>query len=527
MTSASKLGAFAVARSDAPMRLDDLAREVPSAKVRGDGSVIVSGVKHDSRAVVAGDLFVARRGAASDGSKFIEDARHRGAVAVAVDDRVVAESLANAAIPVVQVDDSRVALAYGSAAIYRHPSFSLDVVGVTGTNGKTTTAHLLRGAIDASFGRAACGTIGTLGYTLGDRRELASHTTPEADDIARTMYAMRKLEATHVAMEVSSIALSLRRVDGVRFRVAAFTNFTQDHLDFHGSMEKYAEAKALLFTEHSPGVAVINIDDPVGLELAKKVRGPLVRVSTRRADADVVVSDLQEDKLGSTANVRALGKRFTLRTRLIGAHNIDNAAMTLAIGCALELDLERVSHWFENEAGAPGRMERCDVPADDIVVLVDYAHTPDALLRVLQSVRGRTKAAVLCVFGCGGDRDMTKRRPMGAVAVHADIVVITTDNARSETPEAIAQAIEEGVIAGGMSGITSRDDRRGYVIELDRRKAIEWAVLRALPGDLVVIAGKGHETVQITGSEARHFDDREVAREMLAARRARDAGGGS
>ncbi|HXN33126.1 MAG TPA: UDP-N-acetylmuramoyl-L-alanyl-D-glutamate--2,6-diaminopimelate ligase [Polyangiaceae bacterium] len=497
-------------RPSAGLRLDELVRELPMrAEVVGDAGVRVSGVRHDSREIMRGELFVARRGGNVDGARFVEDAVRRGASAVIASPGAVVPS--SLAVPVILVEDPAAALAYAASAVYAHPSFFLDVVGITGTNGKTTTAHLVRAAVDGALGRPSCGVLGTIGHAFADWRIDAHHTTPEADEIARAMAAMRERGATHVAMEVSSHALELGRVRALRFRVAALTNVTQDHLDFHGSMRAYAEAKARLFTELGPAAAVLNVDDPFGRELAERLRGTVVRVSTRPgAHADVAPEGALLDSSGIDAKVRTPRGEVRVATRLIGAHNFENLLLALGIAFVLELDLERAAAALSREHGAPGRLERCDAPADDVTVLVDYAHTPNALARVLDAVRAAAKGRVWCVFGCGGDRDPTKRGPMGEeVGRRADIALVTNDNPRTEDPRVIAEAVVVGVRRTG----------REPMVELDRGKAIDLAVRSAGAGDVVLIAGKGHEDYQIVGNVKHPFDDRIEARRALEARR--------
>jgi UDP-N-acetylmuramoyl-L-alanyl-D-glutamate--2,6-diaminopimelate ligase len=510
------------------LRLDEIAREIPGhALVLGDPSTRVFGVHHDSRAVAPGDLFVARKGRTSDGRAFLEQARTRGASSVLAEHGSLDE--ASAGIPILSVSDVASGFAYASAAIYGHPAFSLEIVGITGTNGKTTTAHLIRRAIDGIFGAPHCGFIGTVGHAFGDVSNASDHTTPEADEIARVMARFRADGATHVAMEVSSHALALGRVLAVRFRVAAFTNLTQDHLDFHGSMEAYAEAKARLFTTAGPGAAVINVGDATGAAIAARVRAPLVRVTTKLgaavAESEIAPTAVTLSARGIEATLRTPSGPLDVRSRLVGAHNLENLVVAFGVLHALDLDLARAELALRDELGAPGRLERCEGAQDDIVVLVDYAHTPDALEKVLASVRAVTKARIFCVFGCGGDRDTTKRAPMGEAAARgADVLIVTNDNPRSEDPAAIAASIAHGVRMGGRDETTSlalRADASGLVVELDRAKAIALAVDAARAGDVVVIAGKGHEDYQIVGNEKRPFDDRVEARHALARRRAR------
>jgi UDP-N-acetylmuramoyl-L-alanyl-D-glutamate--2,6-diaminopimelate ligase len=492
------------------LRLDELVRELQThAEIVGDASVRVRGVHHDSRAVESGDLFVARKGESFDGARFVSDAVARGAVAVMVASG--AFDAAIAAVPVILVADPQVALAYAASAIYGHPSFSLDVVGITGTNGKTTTTHLVRAAVDGALGQPTCGILGTLGASFAGWRVEGQHTTPEADDIARVMAAMRARKATHVAMEVSSHALAQERVRAVRFRAAALTNVSQDHLDFHGSMRAYADAKRRLFVDLGPETVVLNVDDAFGRELCASIFAPIVRVSARAGvDADVVPRDVRVESTGIEATVRTPTGDVRIASRLLGTHNLENLLLALGIAHALDLDLERAAAALSGEPGAPGRLERCDAIEDDVIVLVDYAHTPDALVRVLDAVRSVAPARIWCVFGCGGDRDATKRGPMGEVVGRlANVAIVTNDNPRTEDPRAIAEAVVEGVRRAGLEP----------VVELDRRKAIDFAVRSASSGDVVLVAGKGHEDYQVVGKVKHSFDDRIETRRALEARR--------
>jgi UDP-N-acetylmuramoyl-L-alanyl-D-glutamate--2,6-diaminopimelate ligase len=495
------------------IRLDELAREIPGkVAIAGEGSTRVAGVRHDSRSVEPGDLFVARTGQRTDGVRFVGDAVARGAVAVMAEHGAL--DAAPTRVPVVFVDDVAAGLAFAAAAVYAQPSFSLEVVGITGTNGKTTTAHLVRAAVDGAIGRETCGVLGTVGHSFGEWSAAAEHTTPEADDVARTMAQMRALGATHVAMEVSSHAIALGRVQAIRFRVAALTNLTQDHLDFHGSMAAYAEAKTRLFTEFGPGAAVLNVDDPLGRDLASRVQAPRVRVSAvvGAADADVAPRTARIDARGIDALVATPAGEVRVASRLVGRHNLDNLLLALGVAHALELDVARAAEALSGAPAPPGRLERCDGEGDDVVVVVDYAHTPDALRRVLDALRPVTEGRLWCVFGCGGDRDPTKRGPMGRTAARgADALVVTSDNPRSEAPESIAASVVAGVRAEGVEPS----------VELDRRRAIELAVTGAAPGDTVLIAGKGHEDYQVIGAVKYPFDDRIEARRVLGSRRRR------
>lgn len=499
------------------IKLSELMRELRGGcTLRGDGEVRVFGLHHDSRKVAVGDLFVARTGEKVAGSAFVAQARERGAAAVLIG-RSEADKLEGETLPLVLADDVADAFAYAAAAIHSHPSFTLDVVGITGTNGKTTTTHLVRDAIDAAEGASKCGLIGTVGHLYGDLVVSAEHTTPEADELARVMAEMRARGATYVAMEVSSIALDLGRVRAVRFRTAAITNFTQDHLDFHGSMSAYAAAKKKLFRECAPGSIVANVSDSLGIAIADDARAPLVRVSAVIGQrADVVPTELRIDAAGIGVTFATPKGAVRVESRMFGSHNVENMAVALGVVVALDLDVHKAAVGLSSASGPPGRLERCDSEGDDVTVLVDYAHTPDALVRALQSVRAICTGRVLCVFGCGGDRDTTKRRPMGeAVAKNADVAILTNDNPRTEDPEKIATEVIGGLEAGGMQrGPT------GFTVELDRARAIRLAIEIARPGDTLLIAGKGHETYQIVGVERRVFDDRVEARDALVMRRA-------
>ena len=498
---------------DVGLTLEELAREIRGeTTITGEASTHVLGVQHDSRHVQPGDLFVVRRGLTHDGRQFIETARAAGAVALLVAADLEVES----DLPILRVPEINDGMAFAAAAVYGHPAFSLDIVGITGTNGKTTTTHLLRTAVDGACGKTVTGIVGTVGHKFGEKTVAAAHTTPESDELARVLAAMRKEGATHIAMEVSSIALKLRRVAAVRFRVAAFTNLTQDHLDFHGSMEEYAAAKMELFTTMAPGLAVVNVDDPFGEKIAAACKCKVLRVRTAvpndgDTDADVYPISVTRSAEGMAIRARIPGPmsgEVNFQTRLVGTHNVENLLVALGVVSALDLDVERAAAALGEDIGAPGRLERCDGPDDDVIVLVDYAHTPDALVRAVAAVRPQAKR-VICLFGCGGDRDPTKRGPMGVAAAAADYVIVTSDNPRSEDPAKIAEAARAGVESAGTP----------YEVELDRATAIERAVEMAQPGDVVLLAGKGHEDYQIIGTEKRPFDDRVQARAALAKRR--------
>ncbi|MET0793321.1 MAG: UDP-N-acetylmuramoyl-L-alanyl-D-glutamate--2,6-diaminopimelate ligase [Polyangiaceae bacterium] len=475
-------------------------------RLLGEGDVRLFGVRQDSRRVAPGDLFVARSGGTVSGADFAQAAVARGAVALIVERGA---SLPAPTVPRIEVADARRSLALAAEAVYGNPSRHLAMVGITGTNGKTTTAWLVERAL-ASVGKKPA-RLGTVGFAFDGQSVDSALTTPEADDISRLAARTRDAGGTHFIMEVSSIALSLERVGALHFQVAAFSNLTQDHLDFHGTLAEYGAAKARLLTELMPEASVINVDDPFGEKLAQRAHGRVLRVSKRR-DADVYPKEFSLDDGGIRGRVVTPAGEVKLASRLVGEHNLDNLLLSLGILLALGVDSQLAANALGEAPQVPGRLERCDEPGDDVLVLVDYAHTPDALERVLIATRSLTQGRVLCVFGCGGDRDPQKRPRMGAaVGRLADYAYLTNDNPRTEDPQKIAASVEVGL----------REMDGQYEVELDRARAIERAVLRAQRGDVVLIAGKGHEPYQLIGAESFPFDDRVEARLALSARRTR------
>ena len=492
------------------IQLADLLDVLPEKTVTGPDRVPVAGITYDSRRVQPGFLFVAIRGLRYDGHSFIPEAVARGAACVVGERAAAVEG-----VTYVQVPSSRVALGLLAAAFYGHPSRDLVLVGVTGTNGKTTTTHLIRTVLEQAG--HPTGLIGTVHNIIGGRALPVERTTPEASDLQKLLAAMRDAGMTHAVMEVSSHALTLHRVAGCAFDVGVFTNLTQDHLDFHASMEDYAEAKARLFarlgrseipvSKPGPKAAVINADDPWGERMARRSTAPVVTYGIREP-ADVRARDVA---------VGPDGVRFVLVTRdgevpvalqLTGRFNVYNALAAAGTGLALGLDPATVARGLAALPAVPGRLERID-RGQPFAVLVDYAHTPDGLENVLSTVREFARGRVICVFGCGGDRDRGKRPQMGAISARlADYTVLTSDNPRSEDPERILDDIEAGVrhVPGA-----------AYERVTERAAAIRRALELARPGDAVVIAGKGHEDYQIFADRTIHFDDREVAAEALAA----------
>ncbi|MFW2389655.1 MAG: UDP-N-acetylmuramoyl-L-alanyl-D-glutamate--2,6-diaminopimelate ligase [Polyangiales bacterium] len=494
------------------MTLEQLRSSGVEGRITGFGGALVTGVQHDSRRVGNGDLFVAVPGETHDGVSFVDDAIARGAAAV------MAEQQLELDVPQLTVVNAREELGRAAELVYGEPTRQLHTVGITGTNGKTTTAYLLQCAIDAGAGTAAL--IGTTGL-LGAGADLPSaHTTPEGDDISRFARQVLDEGATHLVLEVSSHGLAMQRVDALAFEVAAFTNLSRDHLDFHESMERYGEAKARLFTELAPRHAVVHVDDPFGADLAGRLIGSVIRCSREPGvSAEIRATQWSATRAGIEATVQTPEGSLEIRSPMLGEHNLENILVALGCAYALGLDLDAVSRAWERASGSPGRLERIEHP-EDVAVLVDYAHTPDALERVLQTMRAVTPGRLIVVFGAGGDRDKGKRPEMGRIgASGADLCVLTSDNPRSENPVTILDEVADGAREAGGVGLdpeTLDETSRGFCTIVDRRDAIAAALRSARPGDSVLLAGKGHETYQIVGAEREHFDDREEARSVIA-----------
>lgn len=485
--------------------LDEVAAALGRVDRRGSGTAAarVVDVVHDSRRTVPGALFCAVPGEHSDGHDHAPAAVEAGAAALLV------ERWLEPSVPQLRVPSVRRAMGRAAAVVHGHPSRELTVVGVTGTNGKTTVAHLVEAAAGAA-GRGT-GLIGTVGTRIHGAPQPGARTTPEGTDLQRLLRRMRDRGVEVVAMEVSSHGLALHRVDGTRFAAAVFTNLTRDHLDFHGTMAAYEAAKARLFTPELSRRAVVCVDDAPGRRLAEDAAVPTTTYGTAAA-AEHRLRDLEADVDGGRCRLVGPDGEVGLNTRLPGAFNLLNAAAALLASRAVGLDPQAARLGIAACEGVPGRLERVDAGRGP-AVFVDYAHTPEALARVLETARGLCPGGrTVVVVGCGGDRDRGKRPRMGAVAAGgADLAVLTSDNPRSEEPARILAAVAAGAreVAGGAE----------VVEELDRREAIATALRRAGPGDVVVIAGKGHETGQELAEGTVPFDDREVARELLAARR--------
>ncbi len=462
-----------------------------------DGSVVsgeirIIDVTHDSRLANGGTLFVAIRGLEVDGHIFVRDAVGRGATAVCVDQRLEAN------VPQLVVQDTRLALGPLAASVHENPSRDMIVVGVTGTNGKTTVTHYVE-SLAGSAG-VATGLIGTIHTRIGNVTLPAVHTTPEASDFQRLLARMRDSGASLVAAEVSSHALELGRVNATRFAVAGFTNFSQDHLDFHGDMDRYLSAKRRLFEDYDIGTAVVNIDDPAGAQIAESFNGNLLTVGQKGHCRHSGVRTTVE---GTTFTLDTPWGSASLSVPVIGRFNLDNAVLAAACSLAAGIDFNDVIAGLPGLAGVPGRYEIVS-GEDPITVIVDYAHTPDGVAVAIRAARELHGKRVIVVLGAGGDRDREKRSLMGEAASSADIVVITSDNPRSEEPEDIVAS----VVAGLNPSVAS-------ITEVDRHRAIQQAVSAAADGDIVLVLGRGHEPDQDINGEQIPFDDREVAREAL------------
>ncbi len=505
-------------------KLSEVLAGVAVHQIDGDPETLISGVRYDSRCVKAGDAFLAVPGLNVDGRRFVTQAAARGAVAA-----LVGEPMPRGEIKaLVHVDQPRTALARVAANFYDHPSLRMQLVGVTGTKGKTTQTYLLEQVVRAAGG--VPGVIGTITSRYPGFCEESAHTTPEAPDLQALLFDMHQAGVTHVAMEVSSHALDLERVRGCHFKVAAFTNLTRDHLDYHGDLEHYAASKTLLFSREltesraDGKYAIVNRDDPRAPDMVREWSGSVLWYGhTEAADVHPIGAVVQKID-GIQATIRYPGGELAVRSHLPGGHNLYNILATVAIGRALGLTPSALADGIAACRLVPGRLERVDAGIGP-TVFVDYAHTDHALTSVLETLRPLTKGHLLVVFGCGGDRDRGKRPLMGAaVARLADRAIVTSDNSRTEDPMAILSEIVPGLRQHGWREVGAEElptaPQGTFARVVDRRDAIQRIIQIAENEDVVLIAGKGHENYQITGDAKIHFDDREEARVALAARMA-------
>lgn len=480
----------------------------------GNADEEVSGIAYRSDKVQPGDAFFCIVGQVTDGHSFAQDAIDRGAKVLVVERKVY---LADATdVCEVVVADTRKAMAHAAANFHDHPSRDLELVGVTGTNGKTTTTYLVEHIARACGKRT--GVIGTVGTRIGDVQEKTEHTTPESPDLQRLFARMRDARCDVVAMEVSSHALDLLRTWDTDFAVTAFTNLTQDHLDYHHTFDAYFEAKALLFSRSYPARRVICIDDKWGLELLRRCSVSEDSIVTTGFDLSAQIHPVQVDCAPTHTDVvlEVRGQRHAFSYPLVGRFNVENVMTAFGIGLQLGFAAKDIARALSDVPAVPGRLERVRTAHDGgVSVFVDYAHTPDALEKALSTITALTPGRTICVFGCGGNRDAGKRSIMGRAALAADYVVVTSDNPRHENPLAIIEDI--------VSGMGGEGNENRFEVEPDRRRAIARAIEWALPGDSILVAGKGHEDYQLVGDEVLPFDDRVVAAEELE-RRFADAG---
>ncbi len=499
------------------MTIAELIQSIRPVKISGNLDVEVLDVTDDSRAVRAGSVFVAVKGTQVDGHAYAEQALANGAAGLVVEDSAITQSgVLDSSAPLVSVGDSKCALGYLASRLHGDPSLHLNMIGVTGTNGKTTVTHLIRALCDG-VGKKS-GVVGTVGYFIGSEFTPASHTTPGAVQLQELLGKMVQREMDTAILEVSSHALALGRVAGCEFDVAVFTNLTQDHLDFHTDMDDYFSAKQLLFTElltpnHKPAPkrALVNVDDEWGAKLIQQCSAPLWTYGFR-PEADVQAHDIDYSLEGTRFRVKTPLGSLLIHSQLVGEHNVYNSLAAIGVGLELGIAPQSIESIMASVSNVPGRFERIHA-GQDFTVIVDYAHTEDALLRVLLAAQSLKKARIITVFGCGGDRDTGKRPKMGQVAVqHSDLAILTSDNPRTEDPMQILRDIEAGVVE------VPQSKRSEYRMVADRGEAIEAAIEAAKEHDIVLIAGKGHEDYQIVGTRRLDFDDRQVAREALQRR---------
>ena len=482
------------------MKLKDILKDVEIRELHAAADTEIADVYYDSRAVQPGGAFVAIRGFESDGHRYIPAAAEKGAACV------VCEEAPGAEVPYVLVRDSREALALMSRNYFSDPASEMTVIGVTGTNGKTTTTYLLKRVLEYCLD-AKVGLVGTNGNMIGDEALPTERTTPESYELQKLFRSMADAGCTHVVMEVSSHSLVLHRVSGIKFAVGAFTNLTQDHLDFHKTMEEYARAKSLLFGMCERGA--VNQDDAWAPFMLEHAQCPVFTFSEKHNESDLVAKDIRLSAGG--VQFRAIHGAEIVRVTLgiPGLFSVYNALGVLSCALLLGISLDRAAEAMSSAGGVKGRVEV--VPTDgDYTILIDYAHTPDAIENVLKSMRAVAPGRVVILFGCGGDRDRTKRPIMGRIAAeNADLVIVTSDNPRTEQPEDIVADIVEGL----------KGSRTPVKVIVDRPAAIRWAIENHKNGDVIILAGKGHEDYQIIGHTKHHMDEREIVAEILEKRK--------
>ncbi len=491
------------------MQLKDLVQSLVIKKIVGDANVEIKDIKIDSRQVQPGDLFIALRGLNVDGHRFVDKAIAQGAAAVIV------EEATEVLCPMVVVPDTRKAMAVVAATFYHHPTKELRVIGVTGTNGKTTTTHLIQRILNDQ--KKKTGLIGTISMKIGDREFPVNNTTPEIVDLQKSFRMMLDQGCEYATIEVSSHALAMGRTRGCEFRIAVFTNLTQDHLDYHETMEKYRDAKGILFCQLGTRyanevdlqqIAVLNSDDPVSAYYAQLTPAQVVTYGIDQ-EADVRAENIHLTAKGTEFVLSTFRGQINVSLQLVGKFNIYNALAAASVALLEGIPLEDIKKSLETVSGVSGRFERVQA-GQPYTVLVDYSHTPDSLENALMTIREFGSQRVICVVGCGGDRDRSKRPIMAQIAEkYSDLTILTSDNPRTESPEAI--------LADMVEGIKDKDPSR-YVVITDREEAIQYAIHQAQEDDVILIAGKGHETYQEINGVFYDFDDRLVANKAIKLR---------
>ena len=482
------------------MKLREIVKNLNILDANADMDMDIKGISYDSRKTQPGDLFVAIRGFESDGHRFIPKAVEKGAAAV------LCEAAPEDGTPYVRVADCRLGLALSSREFFGNPAAEMTMIGITGTSGKTTSSYLLKHLLESKLD-AKVGLIGTNGNMIGDEFLHTEHTTPESYELHRLFRSMADAGCTHVVMEVSSHSLTLERVAGIEYDVGLYTNLSQDHLDFHKTMEEYAAAKRLLFRQCKKGC--VNLDDKCAGFMMEGAKCPISTFSLERNDADLTAKDIRLSANGVRfAAVTDSGLALT-KLGIPGLFSVHNALGVMSVGLALGVSLDDCADAMSSARGVKGRLEI--VPTDrDYSIIIDYSHKPDALENVLKTLKPVTRGRLMALFGCGGDRDKAKRPIMGAIAAdNADLVIVTSDNPRTEDPDEIIREIVEG----------TKGKRTPVKVLCDRVEAIHWAIDNAGPGDVILLAGKGHEDYQVVGHEKRHMDEREIVAEYLAAKR--------
>lgn len=478
------------------MKLRELIKNLSIIEMNADAELEISGVSYDSRKTEKGDMFVAIRGFEADGHKFIPKAVENGAAVILCEEKPSCD------IPYVLVSDSRYGLAIVSRDFFGDPASEMTMIGITGTSGKTSSSYLIKHMLESKLD-AKVGLIGTNGNMIGDEFLHTEHTTPESYELHKLFRHMADSGCTHVVMEVSSHSLTLERVAGIHFDVALYTNLSQDHLDFHGTMEEYAAAKRKLFSMCSLGC--FNLDDAWADFMRAGASCRTMTFSTEKNEADLVAKDIRLTADGVRFASVSGDEISMTKLGIPGTFSVYNALGTMSVGLALGLSLADCSDAMSSAKGVKGRLEI--VPTGrDFSVVIDYSHKPDALEKVLKTLKPVTRGRLIALFGCGGDRDKLKRPIMGRIAAdNADLVVVTSDNPRTEDPDEIIREIVAGM----------KDKRTPTKVICDRREAIAWAIDNAAPGDVLLLAGKGHEDYQVVGHEKHHMDEREIVADCL------------